>query len=429
MSVGWLTTLGASAEGTSVGELELLGVVAMLMALALFATSRRTLRLRRSRPMVVLISGGWLAVGVGVLLGPGLLGIVAAERVQEQLTPALQAAMGWVGLMLGLQARREVLTGLPRWVWRVVGLDALVVGMVFGVAGILGVWAWIGVWDRGGVWWGASVLMCASAGWALETRSLVGTSSPPELEPARLAVRAGGTLSALVWILVLGLLLAFAPRDASGVVVIDPLGGAVRIAGASVAGVLIAFIGRFALRVAGKAPDARLAIFLGMVALSAGIAGQLGIPALAVAMTTGVVLANVTEAGVREFERFILRADLVVATLIALLAGLLLSPAIGVRELALGAGLAAVRLVAKPLVLRCGRPDEATTGALSIATVRQSPVALAIALSGLLLEPSELMARVLSVLVISGVLCAMLPALLSWSDQRSDAQRAVGVDS
>lgn len=64
-----MITLGASSGVTAVSELELLGAVALVMAIALFATSRRTLRLRRSRAMVVLISGGWLAVGIGVLLG------------------------------------------------------------------------------------------------------------------------------------------------------------------------------------------------------------------------------------------------------------------------------------------------------------------------------------------------------------------------
>ncbi len=369
--------------------------------------------------MVVLISGGWLAVVVGVLLGPGVFGLVGAENMQEQLTPALQAAMGWVGLMLGLQARREVLQGLPRWIWRVVSLDALLVGLVFGTAATLGVWAWLDRWDWGGVWWGASILACASAGWALETRSLVGIETPAKYEQARLAVRAGGTLSALVWILVFGLLLSIATRGADGAVSIDPIRGGLRLAASAGGAVLIAVIGRFALRIAGKKADAQLAIFLGMVAMAAGFAGQMGVPALTVAAMTGIVLANLSEKGVREFERFILRADLVIATLVALLAGILLSPGIGVPEVAIGCGLAGMRLVFKPIVLQRGSPAEAESGPLSIAGVRQSPVALAMALSALLIEPSSYMARTLAVIVIAGIVCAVLPVVLSWSDQRT----------
>lgn len=418
-------TLGASAGETTIEELKLLGVVALLMAIALFATNRRTLALRRSRAMVVLISGGWLAVGFGVLLGRGGLGVVGAENFRTELTPALQAALGWVGLMLGLQLRRDVITGLPRWVWRVVALDALLVSVVFAGGSALCVWLWLGDWDVAGVWWGVSVLACACAGWAVETRSLAGADAENKYETARVGVRAGGTLSAVVFTLVFGMLLAIGARGVSGEVEVDVLRGLMTLGAAFGGAGLIALVGRYALVVAGKSPEQRLAIFLGLVTLSAGFAGQLGLPALMVAMVTGVVLANLSEQGLRDFERFILNADLVIATLVALLAGILIASDLGVREVALGCAIAGIRLVLKPLVLQHGRPKGAALGALSIAPVRQSPVALAIALSALLIEPSGVMARLLGVVVVAGVVSAILPALLSWLGQRTASDRGV----
>ena len=424
MRLSLVTTLGASAGETTVGELQLLGVVALLMAFALFATSRKTLSLRSSRPMVVLISGGWLAVAFGFLLGEGGFGVIGVDRFHQDLTPALQAAMGWVGLMLGLQARHSVLVELPKWIWRVVAVDALVV-VLFSSAITFGVWAWLDVW-RVDIWLAVAVLGCAAAGWALETRSLVGVETSTELQSSKLAIRAGGTLSALVWILVFGSLFAVGGRDISGAIAIDPGTGILKLLVCCVAAVLVAVVGRYALRIAGKEADKQLVIFLGMVALSAGFAGQLGVPALAVAALTGVALANFSDAGIREFERFILRADLVVATLTALLAGVLLSADLGIQEVALACGIAGLRLVFKPLVLRKGQPREAVAGALSIGPVRQSPAAIAIALSALLIEPSEMMRRVLGIIVMVGVISAILPVLLSWSDQRSKAAAAVG---
>lgn len=422
-----LFTLAASAGETSPDQLKLLGAIVLLVVIALFTTSRATLRMRRSRAMILLLSGGWLAVGVGVALGPGGLGLIVGERFQVTLTPAIQAALGWIGLMLGLQARAEVLRELPRWVWRVVGLDSLLVGVVFGLGAVFGMRAFLGTWDIGGVWWGAAVLVCAASAWAVETRSLTGVDAQKKYELARMGIAAGGTLSAIVWVLVFGLLLAIAPRGATGVVEVDILGGVTTLLGGAAGAVVIAFVGRYALTLAGKAPEKRLAVFLGMVTLSAGFAGQLGIPALTVSLMTGIALAHLGAAGVREFERFILKADMVIATLLALLTGVLLSSSIGFADIALACGLAALRLLLKPVVLAVGTPSGTARGPLSIAPVRQGPAALAIGLSALLLEPSELMARVLGIVVLTGVLSALLPAVLSYTGQHVDTSDDEGV--
>src|SRR5690606_36242201 len=83
----------------------------VLVALALIATSKRLYRVRRSRPMALLISGGWLSVGAGMLVGPNGLGAIDREMLLS-LTPLMMIGLGWIGMMVGLQARREVLRSL-----------------------------------------------------------------------------------------------------------------------------------------------------------------------------------------------------------------------------------------------------------------------------------------------------------------------------
>lgn len=397
--------LGASGGGAGVEELRLLGALAVLMVLALLATNRRTMRLRRSGAAAALISGGWVAVGAGVLLGPALTGVVTVEGVREQLTPLIQFVAGWVGLMLGLQLRRSVLAGLPGSIWRLVVLDVAATLLVMGgvVAGGLMWWSGSASWsDLPRLWWAYAVLVCGGAGWALETRSVAGGAGERGHDDVRRGIRAGGTLLAVAAALGLGLLVPLVGRDAEGLARFQVGTGLIEIAAGLLGAGIIAMVGLHALGLAGKSPERQLVVHLGVVALSAGVAGQLGLPAIAVAVVVGVVIANLQGKKSWGFERFILDAELVIAGLLALLAGVLVVPGIGVEALVLSLGLICARLVCKPLVLRVGLRGT-RVGALGYAPVRQSSAALAVALSVLVLEPSRFVGSALTVLVITGV--------------------------
>ena len=77
--------------------------IAALLILALVATNTRFYTFRRSRFVTLLISGGWPAVLIGILIGPHAANLVTDEILRAS-TPLVLLALGWIGLMIGLQA-------------------------------------------------------------------------------------------------------------------------------------------------------------------------------------------------------------------------------------------------------------------------------------------------------------------------------------
>ncbi len=370
--------------------------------------------------MVVLVSGGWLAVGVGVLLGPHATGVVSAEGLVGRIDPILQAALGWVGLMVGLQARGEVLRRLPGGVRRLWALDSAVSVVLFGGVALAGLWLWAEPASMASVLGMAAVIACGSVGWSMETRSLKSAAEDPAEGSIELLVRGAGSLGALSGTLLLGVVWALVRRGDDGTLGIDLLDGVLRLGSCVVASVALAYVGRLGIKLASKQPDQQLVVFLGLVAMTAGLSAQMGLPALFGATLTGVVLANLASTDVRRIERFILRAEHVVATLVSLLAGAWLGLDLPMTALALVLAIAIARLVVKPWLLRMvvGEQTGSRLRGLAIGPVRQGPIAVALAVSAVLLEPSALASRVLGVVVLAGLASDAIPLLVSAGVER-----------
>jgi hypothetical protein len=272
----------------------------------------------------------------------------------------------------------------------------------------------------------------------METRSLKTDDAPPN---ARLAtfIRVGGALGAVVGVVLFGVGSKIVVRDpATGEQVVSFLTAAQRAGMALLSGVLVALLGRFGLFMAGRSRPEGLVVFLGVVTLLAGVASALDFSPLFAAMLGGIVLVNISGSELERFERFILKAEHVVAALFALLAGVLIDPAIGLVGAAIGIAVAAFRLIVKPAILRVGASDawkaveerptvEAARPStlLSIAPVRQGPVAIALGVGLVLAEPSVFNQRLLAIIVLGGVLCEGLPILLALRARRSTMQTTV----
>mgnify|MGYP006272231437 CR=1 FL=1 len=438
--------------------------IALLTALALVATSPKRYGLRRMRPVVVLAAGGYAAIAVGAALGPAGLDFIAREAVTAS-QPLLVLCLGWVGLTLGLQVRREVLSKLPIGVWVATGADVLTSAAVgFGV-GVLGLAFWIGgagvegldgirstleAWGSGGsggagvsggrgglggLTLGAGLLACAMMGWAMETRSLR-PSDDQATRRLELLVRSCGALAGVVAAGAFGVLAALWTRDEGGAVLLDAPGAGVRLAATAATAVGVALVGKLGLALAGKSQGDRLVVFLGVVAFVAGVSVQVGTPPILAGLLLGVTLANVPGPDLRAFERFILKTEHMVAVFLGLLTGLVLSPAVGVGMLSLAAWLTVARFVVKPLLFRvltrklvAGRagggalPDRS---AVWIAPVRQAPVALALAVSLAVLDPSEFHGRLVTVVVLTGLFSDLTPAVASAVRRRLHTGPAVG---
>ncbi len=397
--------------------------------MGLIAASGSARRFRRSRVLTALLSAGWPAVAVGVLIGPAGVGAVTPELISN-LTPVVFAGLGWIGLMIGMQLHLSVLDSLPRVVWRLGVLDLVVSASVFGALTFLAFTVWPDSLP-GGLRSGMSALIAASiisacgVGWSMETRSLRHSDSP---ESARLAlfVRAAGGLAAAFALAWLGVASKIAVRLHSEAEIGGAGSGLLLIVVAMVASVAVGLLGGVALRRAGKSRADLLAVFLGVVALSAGLAADLRFSPLLASMIVGAVLVNLAGEPLRSFQRFIMEAEHVVAVVFSLIAGAMLTTRIELAAVILAIGLVAARLITKPVIFRIGAGaaggSEGGDGGVDVsalpsnsplfaAPIRQSPVALAIAVSAVIVTPEA--APLLTIVVIVGVLSEALPLVMT----------------
>lgn len=410
--------------------------ILVIVAVALASVSPIFFRSRRNRIVVAMVSGGWLHVGVGVLIGPAALGAVE-ESALEQLTPFLVIGLGWIGMMVGLQARREALRELPRPMFVCAAADVAVSVVVFGLLS----WVILGMWtpeaSEAERWPGAVALTMASIGWLLETRSLRASSSP---DSARLAlcVRGAGALCAMFAVLGYGLFVHASERGADGVVAFDWGSAVVKALVVALLAVMAGLIGRFALQLAGGDRSELLLVFLGLVALVAGSAASLGYSPMLASAFAGVVMANLAGTALRRFERFILQAEYVIATLFSILAGMLLDVRIGLAGVGLALALAGARyLVKSPTFVfglqsrwaaggQAGAPASRRAPAsspLNLAPIRQAPLAIALGVALVMSESSPMTRKLLAVIVLTGVLTSapmVFAALRSGKAQQAE---------
>lgn len=402
--------------------------ILVLITLAIIATSKLFYRLRRARLGVMLFAGGWPAIAVGVLIGPHALELASDTAVYEA-TPLALAGLGWIGLLVGLQARRSVLRTLPRPVVRAALWDVLSVAAIFLPLSAVTLRLLHPTAPPGPVLFAAGAIAVCSIGWSMETRSLLHAESP-EAHASAMLVRVSGALGALAAI---GALTVFDASTGAGPAaprVHPALAAVIALALPALIAACVGLLGREALSQAGGSSADQLTVFLGIVALSAGAAAQLGLAALVAAAMTGVVLANISNRQTLSFERFILRAEHTVATLFALVAGVLLDPNIGLGGVALACAVAGARVLVKPALarraLRAGLPQGAAHAPTMIGPARQSPVALAIAVALLLEAPSPLLARTLAIVVLAGVLSDIAAYALSRPRRPGALQTTVG---
>lgn len=378
--------------------------IVVLVALALVATSKPFHRLRRSAVWTLLVAGGWPAVAAGIALGPSFGGILSDQALLRS-SPVMAVGLGFIGLMIGYQLQIPVLRAVPAPARRVLLLDGLITVAVFGGVAALGLW-W---WSRGhSPGWGLltplALLVAACAGWSMETRSLR-SATGADIADGAMTLRLTGALAAIGAILGFGIVAKMTARGADGAVHAAPsvflVGMATAVGGAMVVGVL----GRFAIARASPSRAELLAVFLGIIALVAGTAAEMGHSPLFASMLTGAVLANLRASETAMLHRFVAEWEHVLAVMVFLLAGVLMDPAPGGIALGLALTIAVLRVAVKPVALRAAGPS---LGPLRIGAARQSPVATALALGVVLLEPSEFNRELLTVVVVTGVVSDLL---------------------
>jgi hypothetical protein len=386
----------------------------LVLSVSLLATSNTAARLRRSRPIALLLSGGWMWLLMGVAIGPVGLGAFDHSTMMG-MTPLVAFVLGWVGLMIGLGAHRSVFGALPRAVVRLTALDISLSVIVAGGLSLLVLFIADGRFqfseltlpDRLLL---VGLLVVCAIGWSMETRSL---RSSLDEAGAKLSVtvRGCGGLGALVAVGLWGAWDLLVSADASGNLTIDPVHVMQVFVAVTLGVLLLGLVTRSALRLAGDASPELLTVFLGVVALLAGVSMRMGVPAILAGMLAGVLLTNLAGKEVRLFERFLLQAEHVVAVALSLVAGMLLDVQIGVVGVMLAVVLSAARLLWKPLILAGASRSAGGTGQelLRFVGVRQSPVAVALGVSLVLDSSGALSHKALGVIVLTGLLSEALP--------------------
>ena len=406
--------------------------ILVLIAAGLLGTTKRAYRIRRSRPVALLVAGGWVSLLVGALLGPAVFDVIDREAV-FQAVPLLALGLGWIGLLVGLQLRLDLLRRLPRVVYITAAVDTVVTIALFGTIAAATLIIWTPESAFGSLLLPVAFMVTASLGWSLESRSL----SADFDDILVIHLRAAGSLAGVVAILLFGLATKLVLPDELGAPSLVPGYMALKLLHSVLLAVAIGVIGRYMLRLAGGSRGNQFAVFLGIVAFLAGSAKQLDASPLITALCAGAVIANTRSSDFREFESFIFRAEHTFGILFGLLAGLLLEPVFAPALLGGVAALVAARAVVKPLVFRrvtlaspgwdAEAPAFPTQSILYTAAGRQSPLMLALGVSLVLVEPSVLHKELLAIMASVGVLAEVTPALRarrSWAA----AQRAAEPD-
>ena len=170
--------------------------LAILLTIALLASSKRFYAFRRTPWGAVLTTGGWIMVAVGLAIGPWGARLVTRDQLPV-LQPLIVFCLGWVGLLVGMQAHRQLFTVLPPSTVAVSVLDAIVSVVIVTVVVSVLLMSWSWSWHAALP--GALVLAVCSTGWSAEVRSLkrrgMGSEAPATF------VRAAAGVSSLLAVL------------------------------------------------------------------------------------------------------------------------------------------------------------------------------------------------------------------------------------
>lgn len=333
---------------------------------------------------LLFLSGGELLL-LGMALGPRGLGLVPVE-VLDGLDPVIHLAVGWAGLIFGLQFNRR-LVGLYRLRrWALSFAQALFTGIVAACAGLFLV---------------PRVVANADSVLVLRSALLIGicsaVSAPSSIHYFSRVFRIRGRVNRLLKFIVgvdaipavvmLGLLASLyhvAAVDGSLWPSLSPW----FFAGA-VLGVVLGLC-LFGLIELELSRDELLLFVLGMVVLAGGLAHYLRLSALFVTFVMGVTVAN-TAWKREEVHKITAHAEQPIYLTLMFLAGTTMT--LNVEVVALGLALVAVRLMAKLIANVPWRfmpfEEEAETPLLGLALLSQGGWAVVLAIDWLYVYRSD----------------------------------------
>jgi hypothetical protein len=400
-----------AAEGTLPTPGAVLVIVAVA-AVALLAGGARMERLSRLPAIGALLHGGWVYCAIGVCLGP--LGIHALDGSRlAALQPLVSCLLALIGLIAGVQCSPSILRAVPTRLIGWTSLDAVLSIAIGAVVTLVLARPLLGpvelVGDAripGTLMFAACVATIAAAtiGWAPESRTLIASAQPRAVRLAVL-IQAGGGLSAIIAIALSSVaVIPLDPAGGGGMALAPALGVPVLIA-IGVAALVVTAIAWLLLRDSARDGATSTVTLFGALALVAGVATAAAASPLLAGMLLGICIAQLRGSAARLLS-IPYASEPVAAAALFLIAGAQIrlddAAAILVAALALAAARRALKPAALQLALRGERDSVALESPLARASVRQPPMAIAIALTAHAVLPAPAGPVVLSVIVLAG---------------------------
>ncbi|MBW2525404.1 MAG: hypothetical protein JRI23_14555 [Deltaproteobacteria bacterium] len=289
--------------------------VTLLLIVALVGYRRTFTGLRLPRGARIILLTGTEFILVGVALGSSMLDVLDEETIRR-LTPLFSLALGYVGLIYGIQLERDKIRRFPpRY------LVATVVQSVVTFVVILVPSFWVfDLFESGGgstVWLAALVLAAAGANTGQTTLALLVRELRVRGSQFLYLLRYIDSLDAIVGVTAIGV--AFAMAHPSGPV---PLVGAPALQWFVLSALLGVALGLLLHLVTQyHCTEEELVVFgLGMVLFAGGIATYLKLSPLFVNMMLGITMANLPGAHDRLFN-LLIRLEKPFYLLLLILAG------------------------------------------------------------------------------------------------------------
>ena len=399
----------------NVRALSVLAIGALVFGLASLALTRRAAKFSRIPIVAALIGGGWMFFGVGLLLGPIGFHFLTNESLTE-LRPLLQLGLAWIGLLVGLQAKRAIMAQVPAVLWKWIAVDC-VASVCTGVI----ITAVTLIWIAPEATWGALcfpcvLIGCATIGWTAELRSLRGLDArSPRLGTL---TQAGAGLAVIIAITIHGIVSLNTSVLSDGTIALNLGWGSLGF----IITLLVAGVCAMAMRLLLQREswnDGRIIVSLiGTLALIAGVATVLDGSPMFGACALGVMIANMRSGAMRKLERVITGSETAVASIFFLLAGAMVNPIVAWWPWIIAVIVLAFRVVFKVPVTRIFSGNmwiERGADSVHFATIRQAPIAIPLAIASLLERTDSVQSAMLLVLAIIGVMSNVIPLL--WKRQ------------
>ncbi|MBU3727895.1 MAG: hypothetical protein FGM37_01400 [Phycisphaerales bacterium] len=410
----------AASEGTLPTPGLVIAVVAVAIV-ALLAGGARMERVARIPAVGALVHGGWVYCAIGICLGPIGVHAIDAQRLAS-LQPLVSCLLALIGLIAGVQCSPAIMRAVPARLVGLASLDALIALGIGAAVTLLLARSIAGPLDLAGPGRAEGLLLLAAAmgtivaaacGWAAESRTLIASAQPRAVRMAVL-IQAGGGLSALIAIALSSVaVVPLDPAGGGGMSLAPALGAPVLVA-TCIAALAVTAIAWFLLHDASRDDSTATVTLFGALALVAGIASAAAASPLLAGMLLGICIAQLGRRAARLLS-ITHASEPVAAAALFLLAGAQLTlhegAAIWVAALALATARRALKPAVVRMALRRERASVALESPLVRASARQSPMAVAVALTAHSVLPAPAGPIVLSVIVLAGALSWVMAAL------------------